>query len=268
MLIAFDIGNSSVSIGVFEESSNTPTATLKILNKPYSADEYVYCIEAILQKKYPELMERGKFDHAVVSSVVPEITDRVARAAECICGKKPFIITSGIKTGFGIKLKNNEQLGADIVCNSAAAVSLMQDTGAAAVLDMGTATTLTVIDESKNVIGVVITPGVSVSLNALTNSAALLQNVRLENENILLGRNTDEAINSGIINGMRIMLDGFIREIREQYGQNGLSLIATGGQAKIIIPHMKNKFKYRENLTLEGEALLFRRNHPAKDNFV
>jgi type III pantothenate kinase len=271
MLLAFDIGNSSVSIAIFELSKDTApklVSSFKITNKPYSADEYTLYISSILTQRgfnynnYSSADSVRTIRHSVISSVVPNLTPIISEAAETICGHKPFIITSGIRTGFGIKIKNPEQLGADIVCNVAAALHRAQ--APLAILDMGTATTITLVDYTKFIVGSVIMPGLAVSMNALADSAALLGDVPLERLDVLIGRNTEEAVNSGVINGTIYMIDGFIRNIRETYidknSSEKLSLIATGGLSNIIIPHTRNKFEFDENLTLFGAALLFQRN--------
>ncbi len=268
MLLAFDIGNSSISIGVFDVSSqkNELLTSFKISNKPYSADEYF-----LLIKNFLELYGYSSIEKSVIASVVPRLTDIIKDVAVKLCGCQPFIISGGTKTGFGIKIKNPEQLGADIVCNVAAALNY--EKAPLVILDMGTATTLTVVDAvgaANAVVGTVIMPGLAISMNALTDSAALLGNVRLQRENTLIGRDTDEAINSGVINGNVFAIDGFLRNIRDsmipknvssdEKNEKKLSLIATGGLTKHIIPYTKNKFRYIENLTLEGAAYLFAKN--------
>lgn len=271
MLLAFDIGNSSVSIGVFKIANDSPHELLKsfkISNKPYSADEYTLFIKDFLLMNGFYAYDKNQSDNsrmirrAVISSVVPELTDILKETALKLSGKTPFIISGGTKTGFSIKIKNSEQLGADIVCNIAAALHL--SAAPLVVLDMGTATTITTVDKDKNVLGTIITPGLTVSMKALTASAAQLYNIRLERENVLIGRDTVESINSGVINGNIYMIDGFIRNIREQLipkdSGDKLSLIATGGLSKNIIPYTKNKFTYYENLTLEGAAYLYEKN--------
>lgn len=269
MLLAFDIGNSSVSVGVFKLSrdSHELLTSFKISNKPYSADEYVMFLRVFLRENGFRTYEKNCTDEnmincAVVSSVVPELTDIICAAAAKLCGRNPFIISEGKKTGFGIKIKNPEQLGSDIVCNVAAALHL--SSAPLVILDMGTATTITVVDKNGNVLGTIITPGLAVSMKALSDSAALLGNIRLERENVLIGRDSEESINSGVINGNIFMIDGFIRNIREQIipRESGekLSLLATGGLSESIIPYTKNKFIYYKNLTLEGAAYLFEKN--------
>ncbi len=269
MLIAFDVGNSSLSVGVFDLShklSPDLVCSFKISNKPYSADEYAMYINDILSRHGFDNLKKSTdtplITRAVISSVVPNLTSIISDAAEQISGNKPMIITSGIRTGFGIKIKNPEQLGADMVCNVAAALSISAPP--IAILDMGTASTITVVDEDSNVIGSVIMPGLAVSMNALANSAALLRDVTLVRGDAFIGKNTEEAVNSGVINGTIYMVDGFIRNIRESVinkkSNDKLSLVATGGLSMNIIPYTRNKFVFNENLTLLGAALLYAKN--------
>lgn len=269
MLLAFDIGNSSVSVGVYElrPEGHKILSSFKISNKPYSADEYTLFFKSFLRengfKPYEKnCSDENMINYSVISSVVPELTDILKSVAFGLCGKNPFIISEGKKTGFGIKIKNPEQLGSDIVCNVAAALHI--SSVPLVILDMGTANTITTVDEHENVLGTIITPGLAVSMKALSDSAALLGDIRLQRENILIGRDSDEAINSGVVNGTIYMIDGFVRNIREaiipKNSDMKLSLIATGGLSEHIIPYTMNKFTYQKNLTLDGAAYLFEKN--------
>ncbi|MBQ5390432.1 MAG: type III pantothenate kinase [Clostridia bacterium] len=243
-------------------------AHFKIGAKDLTTDEYTILIKDLLFRN--QIYDIGCkdtsvnfIDAAVISSVVPNLTDTLYRTAKNLCGKPPFVITSGIRTGFGIQIKNPEQLGTDIVCNVAAALQLTD--APCAVLDMGTATTLTVADSKRNILGTIIIPGMRVSLNALYDSAAQLSDIILDNSFSLIGTDTRSSICSGIINGNAYMLDGFVRNIREELGLTGsttkLSLIATGGLAEYILPHLRNRFTFVETLTLQGEAILYAKNH-------
>lgn len=277
MLLALDIGNSSISVGVFELTvSNEPElcTSFKISNKSYSSDEYTLLIRDFLARSgitaYSSTAESGAqsmIDCAVISSVVPELTELLAVSAENLAGSSPLMIDQGIRTGFGIRIKNPEQLGSDIVSNIAAALHHIKPPFV--VLDMGTATTLTIVNTNQEVLGTIIVPGLKVSMTALTDSAALLSAVPLDYYDDLIGRDTQSSIRSGVINGNVYMIDGFIRNIREKIitpdSGEKLGLIATGGLAKRILPYMRNKFLYRENLTLEGEAYLYCRNRRMAD---
>lgn len=278
MLLALDIGNSSISAGVFsldsDKNSHTLVCNFKISSKFMTSDEYVIAIHNFLQfykiqsqfesddKKIAETDSPCMIDCAVIASVVPALTDILAKAVVQLCGKPPFIIGQGTRTGFGIKIKNPEQLGADIVANTTAALSLCEPP--LVVLDMGTATTLTVVDANRDILGTIIMPGLKISMSALSLSAAQLNDVRLERPDELIGRDTSSSIRSGVINGQILAIDGFVRNVREQLkikeGGQSLGLIATGGLANYVIPYTRNKFLYDETLTLSGEVHLFRKN--------
>lgn len=279
MLLALDIGNSSISAGVYAIHSDRMTHTLictfKISSKFMTADEYAIAIHNFLQLhdirsklqsniKQISVSESDDrvIDCAVIASVVPALTDILAKAVVQLCGKPPFIIGQGTRTGFGIKIKNPEQLGADIVANTTAALAVCEPP--LVILDVGTATTLTVVDENRDLLGIVIMPGLKISMSALSLSAAQLSDVRLERPEELIGRDTSSSIRSGVINGQIYAIDGFIRNVREQLhtkeSGKSLGLIATGGLANYVLPYMRNKFTYDETLTLSGEVYLFRKN--------
>jgi len=274
MILALDIGNTNISICVFNPSSAnpySPSYKFRISSKNYSSDEYKIIIRDFLfRNNVICLSESYKYidnqfdivDSAVISSVVPYLTETLAQAVSELCVKPPFIIRNGIKTGFGIKTKNPEQLGADIVSNVKAAFNFTSPPFV--VLDMGTATTLTVVNKSSDIIGTIIVPGLKISLEALSESAAQLNDIVLEKKDELIGRDTQSSICSGVINGNIYMIDGFIRNIREQIcpkdTDTKLGLVATGGLSHHVIPYTRNKFIFEENLTLIGELLLYINN--------
>ena len=277
MLLAIDIGNSSVSCGVFDvdsccENLSLPVHDFKITTKSISADEYALLISSFLQLKniYPAPVSAysrdpssaaniSYIDCAAIASVVPALTDTLARAAELLSGQSPFIVGTGIKTELGIHIKSPQQLGADIVANTAAAVETAD--APLAILDVGTATTLTVVDKDRNILGTIIMPGLQVSLSALSGSAAQLIDVALRFPPVLVGRDSAESIQSGVLYGHVLMIDGFIRNIREQYPElvasDKLSLISTGGLSDRITPYLRNKFTDCPALTLLGIAKLY-----------
>ncbi len=280
MLLALDIGNSSISAGVFSldahVNSRTPVCNFKISTKFMTSDEYVISIHHFLQfygicsridnggqkKSSSQNSSSQCVDCAVIASVVPVLTDILAKAVTQLCGKPPFVIGQGTRTGFGIRIKNPEQLGADIVANTTAALTVCEPP--LVILDVGTATTLTIVDENRDILGSIIMPGLKISMSALSLSAAQLNDVRLERPEEMIGRDTSSSIRSGVINGQILAIDGFVRNVREQLNpkENGksLGLIATGGLAQYVLPYMRNKFIYDETLTLSGAVHLFQKN--------
>lgn len=268
MLLALDIGNSCISAGIFRLNDNGCTdffstdsliCKFVISTRYITPDEYIISIKNFIDYHSVEL---SSVDCAIISSVVPSLTDILANAVKSLCGCPPLIVTCGIRTGFGIKIKNPEQLGADIVANATAAINISYPP--IVILDSGTATTLTVVDSNRNLIGTIIMPGLKTSMKALSNSAAQLSDVLLESPDELIGRDTSDSIKSGVVNGHVFAIDGFIRNIREELRTketgSQLSLIATGGHADFLIPKLRNKFTYVESLTLFGDAYLYQKN--------
>lgn len=284
MILAIDIGNSSVSCGVFVNAAGTDLTAddaclcrFKIAAKHLSEDEYMLLIGQFLSlhdigfrlsesdAQMPNMITSSRsLDACVIASVVPSLTDTIARAAKRLTGIQPLLIGHGVRTGFGIKIQNPEQLGADIVANVAGAFLYVKPPFV--VLDVGTATTITYVSPQKEILGTIIMPGIAVSMSALTDSAALLSTVSLEKPQELLGRSTSESIRSGVIGGHALMIDGFLRNIRETYpcDDKKLSLIATGGLAVSILPYCRNKFLQVTDLTLRGAVSLHVKNGPGK----
>lgn len=284
MLLALDIGNSSISVGVFDISNheiqkNDLIYCFQLSARDMSSDEYALQIYNFLKiknispsrksKYFCEFPESSEFSSnvleitcAVIASVVPAMTTVLAKAVEYLIGNPPFIIGAGVKTGLGIRIKNPEQLGADIVANAVAAVAASRPP--LIILDVGTATTLTVVDQNKDLLGAVIMPGLRVSLQALSGSAAQLSDVALSFPDALIGRDSAESVRSGVVRGHILMLDGFVRSIREYLAERGvtekLSLLSTGGLSHLVIPHMRNKFTNYNSLTLYGAAKIFLMN--------
>lgn len=255
MIIAADIGNTSVSIGVFSGDTLVFKSKLGAV-KTRSADEYAVLLLGVFQKNNVSI---SQIESAVLLSVVPTLTHTLTQMFESF-GIKTLIVGAGIKTGLNIRTETPGSLGADIVAETVAAIQIAKTP--LIVVDLGTATTLTVINEKSELCGCIIAPGVKISLDALTEVCSLLPEVSLSEPKQLLGKNTEDSINSGIIWGNTFMLDGFIDKIREEYGfENTFSVIATGGLADLIIPFCKNKMIYEPDLTLKGLNRLYKINN-------
>ena len=265
MLLALDIGNTSVAFGLFDlssdESASSPVVLSRLaVRKNASADEYAVLISEILRLR---LGSDPIIDSSAISSVVPSTFAAVSDAAMILSGHKPYVIGPGIRTGFRISIYDPACLGADIVSNTAAALEICEPPFI--IFDAGTANTITVVDSSCSLIGTIISPGLRISATTLNEHAELLDSVPLGGGKLpMIGRNTDESVRSGIIYGNAMMLDGFVRNIRETIVQKNslhkLGLISTGEFARRITEHCRNKFVYDEALTIKGVAALYRRN--------
>lgn len=265
MLLALDIGNTSIAFGLFDSGSDDTVKAPAVLSrfalrKNASADEYASLIHSIITLR---LGAMPTIDCAAISSVVPSATSAVTDAAAMLSQSVPYIIKPGIKTGFRIGIYDPACLGSDIVANTAAALDICKPPFV--VFDAGTANTITFVDESCTFTGAVITPGLRVSAAALHEHAELLDSVPLGGGKLpMIGRNTDESVRSGLIYGNALMLDGYVRNIREMSIPKGsdtkLGLIATGEFAKVITDLCRNKFMIDDALTVKGVASLYFRN--------
>ena len=257
MLLAVDIGNSSIKFGVFDINDLSGIKYRFSISSSTSrtADKY-----ELLIRQFLLINNSPKINHCVISSVAPSITHSVYNAASKISSKMPFFIGSGTRTGFKIRIDDPCELGADMVSNAAAALNITN--GPIVIADLGTATTLTAINRNNELIGSIIIPGAGLSMNALSDTAELLNKVSFKRPDKLIGTNSADSITSGVINGNIFMIDGFVRNLREQLCDEDikLSLIATGGYCNTIIPHCRNKFKIIDDLTLIGAALLYIKN--------
>ena len=262
MLLALDIGNSGISIGFFsfDNISNSPeliAQTRISTDTRRSSAEYVLLLNQVMEMHD---IDCTSIEYAAISSVVRPLTLSLAEAAEYFTHKHPLIVGPGIRTGLNIRIDDQSQIGSDIVANTVATLSRF--TAPAAIVDLGTVTTIAVADANSTLIGAILCPGVMTSMEAMAQTASQLTTSDLLRPSDLIGRNTADSINSGVINGHILMIDGFIREIRalHQTEDKKLTLVATGGLADRVIPYCRNKFSLIPHLTLLGIADIFRRN--------
>ncbi len=257
MLLVADIGNTNIKFGVFDGSSDKLIGTFAVSScSRRTPDEYSLIIKHFLLENN---LSCDKINCAV-SSVVPSLTYDVSCAFKNSFGTETFMIGTGTRTGFPIKIDTQSQLGADIVSNTAAALNICKPPFA--VVDIGTATTITCVDSAGALIGTVIAPGLSVSLDGLKTTCALLTDINFEKPAAIIGKNSQASIQSGAFWGHIYMIDGFVRQIRDMLCDDGdkLSLVGTGGLSDKILPFCRNKFEIDPNLTLKGAASLYYHN--------
>ena len=259
MLFAIDIGNSSISTGLFCIGSGELLYTFKLSSdKNRTVDEYICQISSMF---YFSGIDKAAISGAIISSVVPELTHTMSLCAERIVGKKPKIVGPGLKTGFPIKVDNPSELGADLVSNAAAAISGTAKGQACIIVDMGTATTVSAINKDGEYIGNCILPGVKLCLDALHRQTAQLPFVTLAKPKKAIGKNSGESIRSGVVLGNAMMIDGFIDEFeKEMKLDSGAVLLATGGLAQDVLPASRHKLQYDPHLTLKGLYFIYKNN--------
>lgn len=253
MVLAADIGNSNIVIGCFEHDRILLIERLAT-NKNSTALEYAVLIKTVLD--LGGLSQRS-FEGGIVCSVVPSVTNMVNSAIEKLIGKPPIVVGPGLKTGLKIRLDHAAQLGSDRVADAVAAVHHYPSP--LIIIDMGTATTISVVDRDKNFIGGMIMPGLRISAEALARRASQLPQISLDPPRRAIGRNTVDCMKSGIVFGCASTIDGAIARIEEDLGYP-CSVISTGGHARIVTPYCKHNIILDDELLLKGLILLYHKN--------
>ena len=253
MILAIDIGNTNIVIGGIDKE-NTRFIERVATVRTKTELEYAIDIKNVLDIYQ---IDPGELEGGIVSSVVPQITDIMRIAAEKILKKEIMVVGPGLKTGLNILMDFPGQLGSDLVADSVAGIAFYQTP--LIIFDLGTATTVCVVDEKKNYIGGMIYPGLQVSLDALTVRAAQLQGVGLDQPKRVIGKNTIECMKSGVLYSNAAAIDGLIDRIEEELGMKA-TVLATGGLAKKIIPHCRKNIVLDEDLLLKGLRVIYEKN--------
>ena len=253
MILTIDIGNSNIVLGGVQDDEIVFEARLRT-EATKTSDQYCVDLKILLDvySVRPEDIEGS-----IISSVVPQVLNSFQTAIKKLTGNTSLVVGPGIKTGLDIRLENPGQTGADLVVADVAA--LREHKPPLIIIDMGTATTISVIDQAGAHIGGSIIPGVRISMDALTNNTALLPGLQLDQPKKAIGRNTIDAMRSGIMMGTACMLDGMVERMEQELGYK-TTVIATGGIAKFIVPLCKTPMIYDKNLLIKGLVALYRDN--------
>jgi len=253
MLLAIDIGNSNVVVG-FVENGNILRKARIATDTVKTSDQYWMELKNILG-----LFEISteQIEGVIISSVVPPVLNSCRTAVKKLTGLEPMVVGPGMKTGVNVLLDNPTQVGSDLI--TAAAAALREYPAPIIIIDMGTATTVTVLDKNGAFLGGSICPGVRISSEALSNRTAQLPGISLEAPSRAIGRNTVDCMRSGLMLGSAMMLDGLVDRMEEELGQRA-TVVATGGIARYIIPMCKREIQYDHDLLLKGLVILYEKN--------
>lgn len=254
MLLAIDVGNSNVVIGCLNENNETVKQFRMVTDLKKTDDEYASGMKTILEYNGVNCAE---FEGAIICSVVPPLTEIFRSAVESITGLRALVVGTGVKTGLNVMIENPASLGSDLVAVSVGAMH--QYPLPVIVLDMGTATTITVVDTGNRFLGGAIVPGVALSINALSAGTSLLQKVPIEAPSKCICTTTTQSMQSGAVYGNAAMIDGMIERFEQELG-NAATVVATGGIASKIIPYCKHHVIYDENLLLRGLGIIYKKN--------
>ncbi|NLZ45527.1 MAG: type III pantothenate kinase [Clostridiales bacterium] len=254
MIFTVDVGNTNIVLGAFENdklkfTARVATEALKM------EDQYAIEFSSIIRLNG---YKPSQVDGAILSTVVPTLVPILKRAMTKLFKCKVFVIGPGIKTGLNIKIDNPAALGSDLVCSAVGA--LLKHKPPLIIFDLGTATTITAVNEKCEMIGGSIMPGVRISLDALSSRTSQLPQISIDmpNENVI-GANTIDCMKSGVVIGASAMMEGMIDRYKEVLGEK-TTVIATGGLAGGIVAHCRREVMIEDTLLLDGLYAIYKKN--------
>ncbi|SFK46557.1 pantothenate kinase [Lachnospiraceae bacterium KH1T2] len=253
MILAIDMGNTNIEVGCVDDDRIHFTERIATDIRKTEL-EYAVLLKTVLELHN---IDPEEITGAIISSVVPPLTHIIKQAIRMLLHFSPMVVGAGLKTGLNIRMDNPASVGADLVVDSVAG---MHEYGAPLIIiDMGTATTISVLDKNNNYSGGAIIPGVRVSLEALVGQTSQLPRISLGAPKKCIGKNTIDCMKSGIINGQAALIDGMIDRFRDELGYDA-RVIATGGLAKVIIPHCRHEIHLDNMLMLKGLKYIYDKN--------
>ena len=253
-LLAIDIGNTNITLGVFR-SDKLDFVSRLATDRSRTADQYAVELRQIFSLYGETDMTCSG---SIVSSVVPELTSALCDAVRRVTGTQPMTLSPGVRTGLNIRTDNPAEVGADLVAGAVGA--LAQYEMPCLVLDLGTATKISVLDRCGAFCGCTISPGVSISLDALSARASQLPAISFKKPSCVIGRNTVDSMQSGIVFGVSSMLDGMCDKIEAELGESVKTIVATGGLSGEIVKSCQKHVRINPNLILEGLRVIYLKN--------
>jgi type III pantothenate kinase len=252
-IIAIDIGNSETNVGV---GNSTKWESYRYTTrKTITSDELLMMFKTTIDLS--KLNDKA-VDGVIVCSVVPQITDSVVSAISEFTSKDVLVVGPGIKTGLKVNIDNPKELGPDRIANSVG--GFKKTNKEVVIVDLGTATTFDVVNSNKEYLGGSIAPGIKISLDALISKTSSLKSVELKEPDKVIGKNTYEAIQSGLVLGHASMIDSMLKKI---VLESNLSpgVVITGGLGTLIQPVLNVNSSYEKNLTLDGLEEIYNLNN-------
>ncbi len=262
-LLAVDIGNTNVTLGVFDTSDPSKPALAHhwrmATHRELTSDEILVTLRGLCDLAGCRM---DAFGDAIVSSVVPPLLPIWERVCSKLLGKAPMVVGPGIRTGMPVRYENPREVGADRIVNAVAAYELMG--GPVIAVDFGTATTWDCVSDKGEYLGGAIFPGIVISMEALFERTSMLHRVELARPRSVIGRTTTQSIQSGLLFGYAGLVDAMVQRIRTELGANA-RVIATGGLAQRIAAETETIERVEPYLTLEGLRLLFEKNRGSQE---
>ena len=254
MLLVIDVGNTNITLGVFD--GENLLGTFRMMTKlPRTSDEYGITLKELIERQG---IKSSEINAAIVASVVPDIMHSLGSAMIKYFGIKPMVVSAGIKTGIRIVTENPKQIGADRIVDAVAAYTLHG--GPVIVIDFGTATTYDIVGPNGTFEGAVIAPGIRISAQALTGQAARLPAIEIKKPDSIIAKETISSMQAGIVFGQIGQTEYIVRKIKEESGYLDAKVIASGGLGKMIAAETDIIDIYDSQLTLKGLRIIYEKN--------
>lgn len=254
MLLAIDIGNTNISLGIYDGDKKIFTSRLAT-QRERTKDQYAAELLIIFSLNQ---IKASEISGSIISSVVPELTDTVFGAVKKVTGCDSLILGPGTKTGLKIVTDCHSQVGADLVAASVGAIAKYPLP--CLIVDLGTATKIILIDENATFRGCTISAGVKISLDALSAKTSQLPAISLKTPATAIGTNTTDCMLAGTVLGTASMLDGLCGRIEKEYGSEIKTTVATGGYSQEIIKSCYREMTYDEDLLIDGLKVIYGKN--------
>ncbi len=251
MILAVDVGNTSIELALLHTENGSIKAKFRYSAKAQKTIRYH-------KDHIREFVKNSNVSGIVITSVVPEISEFLNQVCDELFNLQPLFVNSDIKTGLAIKYDYPEKLGADLI--SAASGAAVKYGSPVIVIDVGTATTFSVVNDKNEYLGGLIAPGPVTSMKALASMTAQLPAVRLKITDKVIGTNTSDCINIGTVTAHCAMIDGMLERVKESLGCSDVKVIATGGFSKDLIPLCRQNMLYDENLIFTGLYQIYKMN--------
>ena len=253
MILAIDVGNTNIVLGMIENGEIQNVVRIHT-DLRETGTEYAIKLRQVTDFYGIDLKS---FEGAIISSVVPPVTESLRLAVESLIGKKPRIVAPGMKTGMNVRIDDPSTMAGDLVVGSVAAIACY---GAPLiVIDMGTATTMVLIDNEGSYRGGAIIPGIKLSYGALSSGTSLLPDIAILPPKKVIATNTVDSMRSGAVYGTAAMLDGMIDRMEKEIGYP-CTIVATGGLARTVVKNCSRDIIYDADLLLKGLWVLYDRN--------
>ncbi|HIQ97473.1 MAG TPA: type III pantothenate kinase [Candidatus Limivivens merdigallinarum] len=253
MILAIDIGNTNIVIGCIRDEKILFVERMSTDNDK-TVLEYAIGFKTVLELYH---IQPKELTGSIISSVVPPVTNTVKEAIQKITSHNVMVVGPGLRTGLNILMDDPGTTGSDLIVNAVAAIAEYKPP--LIIFDLGTATTVSVVDQKKNYIGGMILPGINVSLDGLISHTSQLRKISIESPKKVIGTNTSDCMKSGVIYGNAACMDGIVERIEEELGEKA-TVLATGGLASLVTSYCRKEIILDDTLLLKGLRLIYLKN--------